>query len=59
VKLANLSGVDFSKALRDRWNVVQRPSLWGTSVRFSLACFIDEQDIDELVGFIDILASDN
>lgn len=56
VKLSNLSGVDFSKALRERWNVVQRPSLWGTSVRFSLACFIEEENVNELVGYIATLA---
>jgi selenocysteine lyase/cysteine desulfurase len=58
VKLSNMTGVEFSKALRDRWNVVQRPSLWGTSVRFSLACFIEDKDVDEIVEYIDILASD-
>jgi selenocysteine lyase/cysteine desulfurase len=58
VKLSNMNGTDFSKALRDRWNVVQRPSLWGTSVRFSLACFIEDRDIDELVGYISTLANE-
>jgi selenocysteine lyase/cysteine desulfurase len=56
VSLDNMGGVDFSSALRDRYRIIQRPALWATSVRFSLACYIEEDDIDYLLGAIATLA---
>jgi selenocysteine lyase/cysteine desulfurase len=56
VSLANVDGAFFSNALRDHWKMITRPALWGTSVRISLACFIDEQDVDNLIENIATLA---
>ena len=58
VSLDNMGGVDFSAALRDRYRIIQRPALWGSSVRFSLACYIEESDIDFLLEAITTLASE-
>ncbi len=55
-----LDGVDgpaLSAALRDRWNILQRPALHGTSVRVSIAAFTDERDLDLLVDAIATIAA--
>lgn len=57
VSLANMDGVALSAALRDRWTIIQRPALWGTSVRISLATFIREDDIDLLLDALATLAA--
>src|SRR6478752_2605101 len=46
VSLDNIGGVEFSAALRDEWKVITRPALWQTSVRFSLAPYVEAEDID-------------
>lgn len=56
--LANIDGVTLSTALRERWNILQRAALRGTSVRISLAAFIEESDVDHLVDKIRILATE-
>jgi selenocysteine lyase/cysteine desulfurase len=58
VSLDNMGGVDFSAALRDRFRIIQRPALRASSVRFSLACYIDESDVDFLLEAIGTLASE-
>ncbi len=54
VSLDNIDGVQFSAALRERWKIITRPALRGTSVRFSLAAFVEERDVD---GLLDALAA--
>jgi cysteine desulfurase/selenocysteine lyase len=56
--LANMEGVKVSTALRERWNILQRAALWGSSVRISLAAFIEQSDVDLLVEKIRILAAE-
>lgn len=58
VSLDNMDGVTLSAALRERWNMIQRPALYGTSVRISLAAFIEETDVDRLVDNLSILAKE-
>jgi selenocysteine lyase/cysteine desulfurase len=58
ISLHNMDGVTLSAALRDRWNMIQRPALRGTSVRISLAAFIEETDIDRLVESLTLLATE-
>jgi len=56
LSLENMDGVALSAALRDRWNMVQRPALRGSSVRISLAAFIEETDIDHVLDALTTLA---
>jgi selenocysteine lyase/cysteine desulfurase len=49
---ASVDGVTLSAALRDRFRIIQRPALRGTSVRFSLAAFIEDDDVDYLLDAI-------
>jgi selenocysteine lyase/cysteine desulfurase len=49
ISLDSIDGVRLSTALRERWHMLQRPALGGTSVRISLAAFIEEGDVDRLV----------
>lgn len=49
---ASIGGAPLSAALRDRYRVIQRPALRATSVRFSLAAFIENDDIDYLLDAI-------
>jgi selenocysteine lyase/cysteine desulfurase len=58
VSLKNVDGLTFSNTLRDRWKMIVRPALWGTSIRISLACFTREQDLDDLLGNIATLAKE-
>lgn len=58
ISLDNMDGVALSTALRDRWNMLQRAALRGTSVRISLATFIEEGDVDRLVQALRILAAE-
>lgn len=46
--LEGVPGTAIAPALRDRWNILTRPALGGTSVRASIACFTDETDLDRL-----------
>lgn len=57
VSLDDVDGVTVSAALRERWAIVTRPALRGTSVRVSLAAFTDERDIDRLVTSLATLAA--
>lgn len=56
LSLDNMDGVTLSAALRERWQMIQRPALWGSSVRISLAAFIEEADVDRLVESLRELA---
>lgn len=56
--LENMDGVAVSTALRERWNMLQRAALRGSSVRISLAPFVEESDVDSLVEKIAILAKE-
>ncbi len=58
VSLDNMDGVALSAALRERWNMIQRPALRGSSVRISLAAFIEESDVDLLVEALATLATE-
>ncbi|MEZ4676685.1 MAG: aminotransferase class V-fold PLP-dependent enzyme [Caldilineaceae bacterium] len=58
ISLDNMDGVALSAALRERWQMIQRPALWGTSVRISLAAFIEEEDVDRLVAGLVTLAAE-
>jgi selenocysteine lyase/cysteine desulfurase len=58
ISLANMDGVALSTALRERWNMLQRPALWGKTVRISLAAFIEESDVDQLVAALHTLAKE-
>ncbi len=58
ISLDRMDGVALSAALRDRWRMIQRPALWGKSVRISLAAFIEESDVDLLVDSLVTLANE-
>lgn len=58
VSLDNMDGVTVSAALRERWNMIQRAALRGTSVRISLAAFVEESDVDLLLDSLATLASE-
>ena len=53
-----MDGVAVSTALRERWQMLQRPALRGSSVRISLAPFIHEADVDALVAALRTLATE-
>lgn len=57
ISLDAMDGVAVSAALRERWNMIQRAALRGTSVRISLAAFVEETDIDQLVDNLITLAN--
>jgi selenocysteine lyase/cysteine desulfurase len=57
VSLDNVDGVTVSAALRERWRIVTRPALRGTSVRVSLAAFVEERDVDLLLDSLAALAA--
>ena len=56
VSLSNLDGVRLSSALRERFNIIQRPALRGRTVRISLAAFIEDDDVDTLLNALRTLA---
>lgn len=58
ISLDNVDGVALSTALRERWKMLQRPALRGTSVRISLAAFIEESDVDRLVECLRTVATE-
>jgi selenocysteine lyase/cysteine desulfurase len=58
VSLERMDGVAVSTALRERWQMLQRPALRGSSVRISLAPFIQEADVDALVAALRTLATE-
>src|SRR5690606_12003156 len=58
ISLDNVDGVTLSAALRDRWNMIQRAALRGTSVRISLAAFIEESDVDKLISALRTVATE-
>lgn len=57
VSLEAVDGVAVSAALRERWRIVTRPALRGTSVRVSLAAFVEERDLDLLLEALATLAA--
>ena len=56
LSLNRMDGVEFSRRLREDFQIVQRPALWGTAVRISLASFIENDDVDYLLGAIEKIA---
>ena len=58
ISLSNMNGIDLSTALRERWKMIQRPALQGTSVRISLAAFTETTDVDRLVNSLITLATE-
>ncbi|MBX3015967.1 MAG: aminotransferase class V-fold PLP-dependent enzyme [Caldilineaceae bacterium] len=56
--LDNMDGVAVSTALRERWNMLQRSALRGSSVRISLAPFVEASDVESLVEKIALLAKE-
>lgn len=52
ISLDGMDGVEFSRRLRDDFGIVQRAALWGTAVRISLASYIENDDVDELLSAI-------
>ncbi len=58
ISLANMDGVKLSEQLRERWNMIQRAALRGSSVRISLAAFIEESDVDKLIASLVTLAAE-
>jgi selenocysteine lyase/cysteine desulfurase len=56
VSLANMDGLELSKHLKERFRIIQRPALWGTTVRISLAAFIEERDVDYLLESLESLS---
>jgi selenocysteine lyase/cysteine desulfurase len=57
VSIESMDGVAFSAALRDRFKIITRPALRGTTVRISLAVYIEEADVDYLLQSIATLAA--
>ena len=57
VSLDIIDGVTVSAALRERWRIITRPALSGTSVRISLAAFVEEHDVDWLLDCLGTLAA--
>ncbi len=57
VSLDNVDGVTVSAAIRERWKIVTRPALRGTSIRISLAAFVELRDVDYLIDGLATLAS--
>jgi len=49
IGVPGIDGPTLSAALRERWNIIARPALRGTSVRVSIAAFTNERDLDALV----------
>lgn len=58
ISLANMDGTALSIALRERYNMLQRAALRGSSVRISLAPFIEESDVANLVDALVTLAKE-
>jgi L-cysteine/cystine lyase len=58
VSIASMNGVAFSAALRDRFKIITRPALRGTTVRISLAVYHEASDIDYLLQSIATLANE-
>jgi selenocysteine lyase/cysteine desulfurase len=59
VSLANMDGAALSAALRDRFKIVTRPALRATTVRVSLAAFIEQRDVDHLLESLTTLATES
>ncbi len=56
ISLATMDGVEFSQRLREEFQIVQRPALWGQAVRISLAAFIEDEDVDYLLKAVEVIA---
>jgi len=56
VSLDGVDGVTVAAALRERWQIVTRPALRGTSIRISLAAFVERRDVDYLLDGLATLA---
>jgi selenocysteine lyase/cysteine desulfurase len=51
--LEGVPGTTLALALRERWNILTRPALGGSSVRASVACFTAEADLDLLAEAVE------
>jgi selenocysteine lyase/cysteine desulfurase len=47
--VAGVDGPTLATALRERWQILTRPALKGTTIRTSIAAYTDEADLDRLV----------
>lgn len=56
--LANRPGTEVAPLLRERWNILTRPALNGTSVRASIACYTVEADLDLLAEAVRTLSAE-
>jgi cysteine desulfurase / selenocysteine lyase len=57
IELDAMDGARLSAELRDQFNVITRPALRETSVRFSLAAFTEDSDVTTLVEHLQALVS--
>lgn len=58
VSLDTVDGVTLAAALRERWRIITRPALRGTSIRISLAAFIEQRDVDLLLEGLTAMATE-
>jgi cysteine desulfurase/selenocysteine lyase len=47
--VAGVDGSTLATALRERWQILTRPALKGTTIRTSIAAYTNEADLDRLV----------
>lgn len=57
ISLETMDGGEFSRRLLDEFGIVQRPALWRSAVRISLASFIEDDDVDYLLEAIGTIAN--
>lgn len=57
LSLAGLDGGRVATALRERWRILTRPALQGTSIRVSLAAFTTIADLDRLAEALKVIAA--
>lgn len=57
VSIDGLDGGTIATALRERWQILTRPALRGTSIRVSVAAFTDQRDLDRLIEALTALAT--
>lgn len=56
LSLDGMEGIELSRRLREAFQIVQRPALWGKAVRISLASFIEDEDVDYLLGALETIS---
>jgi cysteine desulfurase/selenocysteine lyase len=55
--LEDVPGTVIAPALNERWGILTRPALGGSSVRVSIAAFTDASDLDRLADAVATLAA--